>query len=288
MITSPRQLMDRIKNLVGNDSTRTQTTMRLYAMERFLDRLARSPWRGHFIVKGGTLVTALVGVSMRTTMDIDATVRDIALQENEILRVVGEICALETGDGMVFHVKSADRIMDEHDYPGIRLSMEALLDRARIPMKLDFSTDDAITPGAVEIGYPRLLEDGEIPIMAYNLETLLAEKLETVISRGVTNTRMRDFYDIFALLEVKGESIETPILRAAIEATFGKRETDPSPENARLVLSEVKANERMREMWSRYQSKSDYARGIAWEDAVRAASRLIDALEDRQGDSTGV
>lgn len=114
-------------------------------------------------------------------------------------------------------------------------AMERFLDRARIPMKLDFSTDDAITPGAVELSYPRLLEDGEIPIMAYNLETLLAEKLETVISRGVTNTRMRDFYDIFALLEVKGESIETPILRAAIEATFGKRETDPSPENARLA-----------------------------------------------------
>lgn len=170
MIASSRQLMDRIKNLVGNDSTRAQTAMRLYAMERFLDR-------------------------------------------------------------------------------------------ARIPMKLDFSTDDAITPGAVELGYPRLLENGEIPIMAYNLETLLAEKLETVISRGVTNTRMRDFYDIFALLEAKGGSIETPILRAAIKATFAKRETDPSPENARLVLSEVQANGRMGEMWSRYQSKSDYAGG---------------------------
>ena len=279
MITSSRQLMDRIKSLVGADSAKAQAAMRLYAMERFLDRLARSPWRRCLIVKGGTLVTALVGVSMRTTMDIDATVRGIALQEDEIARVIGEICAIETGDGMTFHVKSTDRIMDEHDYPGIRLSMEALLDRARIPMKLDFSTDDAITPGAVELGYPRLLEDGEIPIMAYSLETLLAEKLETVISRGVANTRMRDFYDIFTLLEVKGGSVDPLVLRAAIAATFGKRGTDPSPENARLALNEVGADGRMREMWSRYQSKSDYARGVTWEDAVHAASRLIDALE---------
>lgn len=284
MITSSRQLMDRIKNLVGSNSSKAQVAMRLYAMERFLDRLARSPWRGRFIMKGGALVTALVGVSMRTTMDIDATVRGIALQEDEIARVVWEICAVETGDGMTFRVKSTNRIMDEHDYPGIRLSMEALLDRARIPMKLDFSTDDAITPGAVELGYPRLLEDGEIPIMAYNLETLLAEKLETVVSRGVANTRMRDFYDIFALLKVKGESVDLLVLRAAVAATFGRRGTDPSLETARLVLSEVEADARMREMWSRYLSKSDYAQGIAWEDAVRAASRLVDALEEGSGE----
>ena len=167
-------------------------------------------------------------------------------------------------------------------------AMERFLDRARIPMKLDFSTDDAITPGAVELGYPRLLEDGEIPIMAYNIETLLAEKLETVISRGVANTRMRDFYDIFALLEVKGGSVDLLVLRAAVAATFGKRETDPSSENARLVLHEVETDGRMREMWSRYQAKSDYARGVAWEDAVRAASHLIDALEGEQDEPSGV
>ena len=287
MITSSRQLMDRIKNLVGSDSAKAQTAMCLYAMERFLDRLARSPWRGRFIVKGGALVTALVGVSMRTTMDIDATVEGITLQEDEIIRVVEEICMIETDDGMDFHVKSVDRIMDEHDYPGIRLSMEALLDRARIPMKLDFSTDDPITPGAIELGYPRLLEDGEIPIMAYNLETLLTEKLETIISRGVANTRMRDFYDIFVLLEVKGDSIEPHTLKAAIRATFAKRGTDSSPENARLILSELEDDERMREMWFRYQSKSDYARDVTWEDAMRAASRLIDALAGGRDDSPG-
>ena len=282
MITGSRQLMDRVKNLLGSDSAKAQAAMRLYAMERFLDRLSHSPWRERFIVKGGALVTALVGTSMRTTMDIDATVRGIALQEDEIARVVGEICAIETGDRMTFHVKSTDRIMDEHDYPGIRLSMEALLDRARIPMKLDFSTDDAITPGAVELGYPLLLEDGEIPIMAYNLETLLAEKLETVVSRGVANTRMRDFYDIFTLLEVKGESVDPLVLRAAVAATFGKRGTDPSPENAHLILNEVGTDGRMREMWSRYQSKSDYAKRVTWEDAAGAVSRLIDLLEDGQ------
>ena len=131
-------------------------------------------------------------------------------------------------------------------------------------MKLDFSTDDAITPGAVELSYPHLFEDGEIPIMAYNLEILLAEKLETVVSRGVANTRMRDFYDIFVLLKVKGRSVDPLVLRAAVAATFDKRKTDPSPENVRLVLSEVRADGRMREMWSRYQCKSDYAQRVTW------------------------
>lgn len=274
MIASSRQLRDRIKNLVGNDSSKVQVAMRLYAMERFLDRLARSPWRDQLVIKGGTLITALVGVSMRTTMDVDATVRGIELREEEIERVVGRICIIEANDHITFHLKSTERIMDDHDYPGIRLSMEALLDRARIPLKLDFSTDDAITPGAIEFGYPRLLEDGEIPIMAYNLETLLAEKLETIISRGTANTRMRDFYDIFVLLETKGEIIEPSTLSAAVEATFSKRGTDLSAENVRLVLSEVRNDERMREMWTRYQSKSDYARRVTWNDAIEAVSRL--------------
>lgn len=279
MITSSRQLMDRIKHLVGNDSAKVQVVMRLYAMERFFDRLARSPWREQFIVKGGALVTALVGISMRTTMDIDATVKGVTLQEEEIERVVDEICAIEAGDGMAFRIKSIDRIMDEHDYPGIRLSMEALFDHARIPMKLDFSTDDAITPGAIELGYPCLLENAEIPIMAYNIETLLAEKLETVVSRSVANTRMRDFYDVFTLLEMKGGSIDLSIFTAAVEATFNKRGTDSSPKNMRLVLSEIGGSERMMEMWVRYQSKTDYAQGIAWDGAVEAVSHLVDMLD---------
>ena len=123
---------------------------------------------------------------------------------------------------------------------------------------------------------------------AYDLETLLAEKIETVVSRGTANTRMRDFYDIFALLEVKGGSVDPLVLRAAVAATFDKRGTDPSPENARLVLSEVSADGRMREMWFRYQSKSDYAQGVTWDDAVGAASRLIDALEGKKGEPTSV
>ncbi len=279
MITSSRQLKDRIRNITGGDGSKFQAVMRLYATERFLERLALSPWHNKLVLKGGMLVTALVGVSMRTTMDIDATVRGIALQAAEIENVVKEICAVEMGDGMVFIVKSIEQIMDDHDYPGIRVSMEALLDRARIPMKFDFSTDDAITPGAVEFGYPRLLEEGEVPVLAYNLETLLAEKLETVVSRGVANTRMRDFYDIFVLLEMKADAVDRSVLQQAVAATFAKRGTDCSMDTMRLVTGEVAHDDRMQDMWARYQSKSDYARGVSWEDALGAVSRLVDMVD---------
>lgn len=169
--------------------------------------------------------------------------------------------------------------MDDCDYLGIRLSMEALFDRVRIPMKLDFSTDDAVMPGAVEFRYPLLLGDGEIPLMAYNLETLLAEKLETVVSSGTANTRMRDFYDIFVLLEAQGEHIDPDVLNAAVAATIHKRETDLSRDGALLVLSEVRSDSRMQEMWGRYQEKAEYARDVPWDKAVTAAACLLGMLE---------
>ena len=278
MIKGSRQLMDLIKKRVGSESGKVQTTLRLYAMERFLARLARSPWHSCFIIKGGALVVALVGVDMRSTMDIDATITGIDLSAETINSVIRDICGIDADDGMTFIFKGTEDIMEGHAYSGIRVAMEARIDRTRIPMKLDFSTGDAVTPQAVEFGYPLLLEPGTIKVNAYNLETLLAEKLETALSLGTVNTRMRDFYDMHVLLEHYRDRIRPAILIEAFRATCESRATGIVAQQGPEIIDEIRMSAHMSGQWDRYRSRFSYAAHITWHDATQSAKVLLNAI----------
>lgn len=193
MIKTARQLKDLIRNLSKKNAADAQILMRNYMMERFLERISLSSYRDKFILKGGMLVAAMVGLDARSTMDLDATVKGANVSVEDVENMMAEIIAVPIDDGVTFQVKSISEIMDEAEYPGIRVTMTTLFDGVRTPLKIDISTGDAITPKEVRYSFKLMLEDRSIDVWAYNLETVLAEKLETIITRTTTNTRMRDF-----------------------------------------------------------------------------------------------
>lgn len=182
------------------------------------------------------LVTSMVGFEARSTMDIDATVNGEEVNIVEVQRIITDIVFIDLGDGVSFTINSVSEIMNEAEYPGIRFTMTALMDGIRVPLKVDISTGDVITPRAVEYSYNLMFEDRTICLLAYNLETVLAEKLETIIARTTANTRMRDFYDIYILLEIYRNEIDPSILTSALFATSNKRGSFELLKNAEIVL----------------------------------------------------
>lgn len=199
MIHTSRQLKALVRNRSRGDSTKAQLLIRSYIMERFLERISLSPYREKFILKGGMLISSMVGVDYRSTMDMDTTVRNMPLSADHMEKIVKDIIRIPIEDGVTFGIKKITEIMEEEEYGGIRLHLEAVLDTMKIPLKLDVSTGDIITPKEITYQYWLMFEERTIPVLAYNLETVLAEKLETVPRRGTANTRLRDFYDLFLL-----------------------------------------------------------------------------------------
>lgn len=240
MITTARQLKDLIRNLSKKKSADAQILIRNYMMERFLERIALSDYKDRFILKGGMLVAAMVGLDARSTMDLDATVKGANVSVEDVENIISSILSVPLEDGVEFRVKRISEIMEEAEYPGVRVSLETTFDGVRTPLKIDISTEDVITPREVRYSFKLMLEERSIEVWAYNLETVLAEKLETVISRNVTNTRMRDFYDIHILQQIYGES---PV---------------------------------MEKLWQSYQKNYSYATDLSWHtvmDSVRTLYR---------------
>ena len=227
MIHSSRQLKDLVRNMSEKTGVEAHVLIRKYMMERFLERMSLSKYRDNFVLKGGLLVSAFVGTQIRTTMDIDTTIHGLSISEKSMTQIIEEICAIPLDDNVRFEVKNVSTIMDGAEYGGIRFSMEAFLDNSVTPLKIDISTGDIITPCEILYSYKLMFEDQDIAIMVYPIETVLAEKIETVIARSTTNTRMRDFYDIHVLLNSPKQVINQAVLSRALTATtlfrfFGK------------------------------------------------------------------
>ena len=272
MIHSSKQLKDLIRNLSKEVGIEAHVLIRKYMMERFLERVSSSKYNGSFILKGGMLVAAFVGVEARATMDIDTTIKGIPVTIVDMERTITEISNIDLDDNVKFRIKKVSEIMDEAEYSGIRFSMDALLDGAVIPLKIDISTGDVITPREIAYSYKLIFEDRTIHIMTYPIETVLAEKLETVISRSITNTRMRDFYDIHILL--KSQNINADILALALERTAKKRGNFSLLENAESVLKIVKSDEGMKRLWNIYQKKFKYAGEYTWDEVIHSVREL--------------
>lgn len=264
MIHTAKQLKDKVKNISGGNSEVAQALIRNYFMERFLERVSLSEYRNNFILKGGMLVASIVGVDMRATMDIDTTVKALSLKEQDARAIIEKICAVHVEDGVTFKITSVKEIMEEFDYPGIRMMIEANLERLRQPFKIDMSTDDAITPRAIDYEYKLIFEDRTISVLSYNLETLLAEKMQTILSRGLANTRMRDFYDVYEIMSSKAEQVDMNVLKKAFESTCVKRETAFSEEEVNIILDKIKVDSGLEEMWNRYRSINYFVNELEW------------------------
>ena len=280
MIKTARQLKDLIRNLSREKSADAQLLMRNYMMERFLERISLSEYRDKFILKGGMLVAAMVGLDARSTMDLDATVKGANVNVEEIENLISAIVSVPIDDGVKFQLKSISEIMDEAEYPGIRVSMTTTFDGVVTPLKIDISTGDAITPREVRYSFKLMLEDRSIDIWAYNLETVLAEKLETIITRTTTNTRMRDFYDIYILDQLHGNTLNRQTLYDALLATAKKRGTERHLAEAVDVLNEVESSPVMQKLWESYRRKFSYAADLEW-SIIMGAVRSLYALSEK-------
>lgn len=272
---TPEQIKGRIKSVAKQNNADARTLMRIYMMERFLERLAQSEYRDNFIIKGGILVTAMIGVAHRSTMDIDTSMKNLNLSAEDALRVVNQVKDIDLDDGVSFEVKDVSNIMDEMEYPGIRVTMNANVGRLITPLKIDISTGDVITPRAIEFNYDLLLEDRSISLWSYNLETILAEKLQTVLARGILNTRMRDFYDIRMLLDTYEDKVNKAVLKDAFAATCKKRGTDHLQEQAEEIIKIIEANEQLQVLWRAYQKKYSYAAEIDYASVINGVRKLM-------------
>ena len=272
---TPEQIKGRIKSVAKQNNADARTLMRIYMMERFLERLAQSEYRDNFIIKGGILVTAMIGVAHRSTMDIDTSMKNLNLSAEDALRVVNQVKDIDLDDGVSFDVKDVSNIMDEMEYPGIRVTMNANVGRLITPLKIDISTGDVITPRAIEFNYDLLLEDRSISLWSYNLETILAEKLQTVLARGILNTRMRDFYDIRMLLDTYEDKVNKAVLKDAFAATCKKRGTDHLQEQAEEIIKIIEADEQLQVLWRAYQKKYSYAAEIAYASVISGVRKLM-------------
>lgn len=274
MQLTPEQVKGRIKHAAKQNRADARTLMRIYMMERFLERVAVSRYQENFIIKGGMLVTAMVGVALRSTMDIDTSIKNQNLSPEDAKRIVNEIKDIDIGDGVQFEIKEVSHIMDDMEYPGIRITMNAIMGKLITPMKIDISTGDVITPRAIEYRYQLLLDDRTICLRSYNLETILAEKLQTILARGILNTRMRDYYDIRILLSMYDRDIDGAILRNAFDATCKKRNTEHLKMEAPQIIHAIETDAQLHNLWKLYQKKYPYASDIAFEDGIDSAKSL--------------
>lgn len=282
MITTARQLKDLIRNLSKKKSADAQILMRNYMMERFLERISLSEYKNQFILKGGMLVAAMVGLDARATMDLDATIKGTNVSVEDVEMIISQIISIPLDDGVSFRIKRISEIMEEADYPGVRVSMETKFDGVITPLKIDISTGDIITPREIKYNFNLMLENCTIEVWAYNLETVLAEKLETVISRNVTNTRMRDFYDIYILQKLYGEQLSKDVLWDALVATAKKRETLEQIETEDIdeVFDEIQSSSVMENLWKAYQRNYSYSADIPWHTIMKSIRTLYEIIAE--------
>ena len=283
MITTARQLKDLVRNLSKKKSADAQILMRNYMMERFLERISLSEYKNQFILKGGMLVAAMVGLDARATMDLDATIKGTNVSVEDVEMIISQIISIPLDDGVSFRIKRISEIMEEADYPGVRVSTETKFDGVITPLKIDISTGDVITPREIKYNFNLMLENRTIEVWAYNLETVLAEKLETVISRNVTNTRMRDFYDIYILQKLYGEQLSKDVLRDALVATAKKRETLEQIETEDIdeVFDEIQSNSVMENLWKAYQRNYSYSADIPWHTIMKSIRTLYEIISKK-------
>ena len=276
MIHTSKQLKDKVRNVSKGDNNIAKTLIRNFMMERFLERVSLSEYRNNFILKGGMLVASIVGVDMRATMDIDTTVKALPLNEEDARRIISEICMISIEDGVNFQITSVTSIMTDFEYPGIRMMLEATLDRMRQAIKLDISTDDVITPAAVDYEYKLMFEERTISLLTYNKETLLAEKIQTILARGIANTRLRDFYDVHSVMNMYNETVSKEILVEAFQATCKKRETVFTKTEVADTLALIEKNEGMAQMWELFRRKNYFVGELEWKIVLRDVLRVID------------
>lgn len=258
-----------INNIAKENKVSAQSVLQTYMLERLLERISVSQYKDNFILKGGMLISAILGIDSRTTMDIDTTIKGFELTEENVKKIMEDVCKIDLHDDITLKINRVEEIRENDDYNGYRLTFEAkYMNNMPVIMKIDVTTGDKITYREIEYSFELMLENRKINIWSYNVETVLAEKFEAIIKRGVLGTRIRDFYDVHMLLKTQIKNVDKKTLRVAIMYTAEHRGSLDIMKQWKEVVEELKDDETMINQWERYKKNNFYAEGIDYKDLI--------------------
>lgn len=274
MNSKAMSLKGKIKNYAKSNNINAQVVLQNYMFERLLNRLSVSEYKDKFVVKGGMLIAAIVGLDTRSTMDLDATLRNLPLTEERLNEAIRSICAIDLNDDVFFEVKTIDSIRQDDIYGGYRVRLDAIYDTIVTPLSIDISTGDVITLEAVKYEFSGMFDETVcISLWGYNIETVIAEKVETILRRGVFSTRPRDYYDIYILGTTQEYDVET--LKEALKATAKHRGSTEQIADVEGILKQISESEDLKDMWEKYRKKYPYASDVSYEDVLEVLKLVL-------------
>lgn len=277
---------DKLKSIISKkangDNNLSAQLYQMYFFEHILDRLSKSKYKHNIILKGGLLLSSIIGDDERTTKDMDATLKSIPLEKENIEKIIMEILSINTGDGIYYEIVNIKDIRLENEYGGFKINILAKMETLKVYIAIELTTGDKITPREIEYNYNCIFEDKKIPILAYTVETVVAEKYQTIISRGIYNTRMKDFYDIYVLITDKKEQLKLNNLIMAIKNTFKHRETELNIEEIELGLEMLKTNDNLIRLWKNYQVTDPYSKDIDYETLFDSLEYITNILSEEE------
>jgi len=266
-------LKAKIKNIAKTKGVSAQVVLQNFFFDRFLYRLSCSEYREKFVLKGGLLIAAMTGLEARSTMDMDATIRFLPLDEGNIMTAINAICTIPTDDGISFQITGISFIREDDEYGGFRVSLNAIYEIINTPLSIDITSGDVITPKPVKRLFKSLLDDAnQYELWSYNSETILAEKIETILRRSVGNTRLRDFYDVYLI--TKTQNFDHSVFHQALSATSVHRGTTEKISNIPEILESIEKSQILKNQWEKYKREYSYARDIKFEDTLKAIKDL--------------
>ncbi len=277
------QLKALIRNKSKEIGISPQLVLQNYMLERLIDRISKSEYASNFIVKGGFLLSSIVGLSSRATMDLDTTIRGVTLTQEKLAEIITAICNIEIDDDISFELLRITDIRETDAYPGLRVYLNANFPPMKIPITVDVTTGDVITPKEVKLYFRSMFDETKILMLAYTVETLLAEKLETILTRGIANTRSRDFYDVYILYKTKADEIDYVTLREALTATLKKRKSEQIFKEYRKIIEILSDSQDLQSIWRKYQRSVAYAKDILYEDTCEAIRNILNKISLSDG-----
>ena len=273
-------LKAKIRNIAKQKNIPAQVILQNYMFERLLVRLSASEYKEKFVLKGGMLVAAIVGLDNRATMDMDATLKNLPLTPEAIRSALGNVCDIAFDDGVMFEIGTISPIREDDVYGGYRVMLNARFDALLTPLSIDISTGDAITPHAVKYSFSEIFDDEKsYELWAYNIETVMAEKVETILRRGVFNTRPRDFYDAYILTTT--QKFDKAVFADALKATANHRGTAQQIEDVSSILRNIEESPELKTMWDKYRKQFAYAKDITYEQIMNSVKTLLNHKDFR-------
>lgn len=273
------KLKGKIKSFSEKNNLKAQEVLQMYFFERFLARLEESKYRANFIIKGGFLISSIIGIQNRTTMDIDTTIKGLPVKEEIIKEIILEILNIEVNDGIEFVLGKIENIREISEYENYRLHLTANFEKIKNPLKIDITTGDVIIPSEIEYSYETIFKE-KLNILVYSLETLIAEKYETIIKRNITTTRLRDFYDIYMIFKLKNDKIDVNNLKQAIWETAKNRNSIEEILESKEILEDVKNDEYLNKQWNIYKNENKYVDNIQFSEILKLLNKIADIVQE--------